>query len=121
MATNRRKVSKSNAGKPGANAEKKAPPVPGQNPVSGGDCTRNHTGQKMTSKQHDFNALLVMPSRDKINNYMLDVWGEAFRVCPKWRVLAGREHVVEWLYNYRPELARAIERQHKLYPDDGAA
>jgi hypothetical protein len=74
------------------------------------------------SKEYDFNALLATPSEDKLFDCELNMWIAALRVCPKWRRYrpSGNE-LVEWLYNYHPEKARAIEREHKLYSDDVAA
>jgi hypothetical protein len=60
--------------------------------------------------------------QDELNYFMIDMWGAALRVCPKWRgYWPGGDTMVEWLYNYRPEIARAIEREHKLYADAAAA
>lgn len=74
------------------------------------------------SKEYDFNALLATPSQHKLTDCMADMWGAAVRVCPKWRgYWPGGDTLVEWLYNHRPEIARAIERKHKLYSDDVAA
>ena len=36
------------------------------------------------SKEYDFNALLAMPSEDKLIDCMVDMWGAALRVGPKW-------------------------------------
>ena len=70
------------------------------------------------TKEYDFNALLVVPSREKINGSVLDMWNAALRVCPKWRgYWPSGNTLVEWLYNERPEIARDIERLHDLYPE----
>jgi hypothetical protein len=71
------------------------------------------------TKEYNFNALLVVASRENaIRDSMLDMWEATVRVCPKWRgYWPGGNTLVEWLYNERPEIARAIERKHKLYPD----
>jgi hypothetical protein len=79
------------------------------------------------SKEYDFNALLATPSEDKLIHCELDMWIAALRSCPKLRGSSGNQLVpvlrgssgnqmVDWLYNYHPEKARAIEREHKLYP-----
>jgi hypothetical protein len=70
------------------------------------------------SKEYDFNALLATPSQDELYDCNFDMWCATLRACPNWP--SGDEALVEWLYNYRPEIARAIERKHKLYPEDVA-
>ena len=90
--------------------------------------TCDNKGQKMRkSIKYDFNALLVVPSDDKIMDSMYDMTDAALRVspaCPAWR---GRplpdqnRLMIDWLYNERPDIARTIERRHGLYPEtDGA-
>ena len=76
-------------------------------------------GRKMSkSKEYDFNALLVVPSDEKLNDWVLDMWNAAIRVCPRWRGYSpSGDTLLEWLYNERPEIARDIERQHRLYPE----
>jgi hypothetical protein len=67
-------------------------------------------------KNYDFNALLSVPSEWHMTGFMIDMWGAAVRVCPKWRGhWPGGNALIEWLYNERPEIARAIERKHHLY------
>jgi len=72
------------------------------------------------TKEYDFNALLLVASRqDAIADSMLDMWGATIRVCPKWRgYWPGGNTFIEWLYNSRPEIARAIERKYQLYPEN---
>jgi hypothetical protein len=70
------------------------------------------------SKEYDFNALLVVPSREELIDCTLDMWIAVARVCPKFRGhwTSGNTQV-EWLYNERPEIARDIERRHRLFPE----
>jgi hypothetical protein len=71
------------------------------------------------TKEFDFSALLKIADRQgAISDSTLDMWLAAVRVCPKWRgYWPSGNTLVEWLYNERPEIARAIEQKHKLYPD----
>ena len=70
-------------------------------------------------KKYDFNALLSVPRPEQLIDFMLDMWLAAARVCPKWRGRwVGGNTYIEWLYNERPEIARAIERKHHLFPEN---
>ena len=80
------------------------------------------------SKKYDFNALLATPSHDKLIFCKFDMritavrlmWsGSGNQLVPVSRGTGGND-MVDWLYNHHPEKARAIERKHKLYPDDVA-
>ncbi|MBR0693281.1 hypothetical protein [Bradyrhizobium lablabi] len=71
------------------------------------------------SEKHDFDALLTERSLSKIESFQLDMWDAAIRVCPKWRgYWPGGDTLIEWLYNERPEIARSIERKHRLFPEN---
>ena len=70
--------------------------------------------------KYDFSGLLAVADRwDAIKiDVGLDMSEAAVRVCPKWRgYWPGGNTLVEWLYNERPEIARDIERKHRLYPE----
>jgi len=70
-------------------------------------------------RKYDFNVLLTTPSQCQIDSFMIEMWEAAVRVCPKWRgEWPGGNTLIEWLYNERPETARAIERKHNLYPEN---
>jgi hypothetical protein len=78
------------------------------------------------SKEYDFNALLATPRDYIFCKFEMRITAVKLRaesgnqLLPVSRGTGGNE-MVEWLYNYHPEKARAIERKHKLYPDDVAA
>ena len=69
--------------------------------------------------KYDFSGLLAVADReDAIRDVALDMWNAAVRVCPKGRgEWTGGNTLVEWLYNERPEIARDIERKHRLCPE----
>ncbi len=71
------------------------------------------------SEEYDFHALLAEPRLSKIESFQLDMWDAAIRLCPKWKgYWPGGNTLIEWLYNERPEIARAIERKHQIFPED---
>ena len=80
------------------------------------------------SKKYDFSALLAQANEAnfifckfemRITAVQLMCSGSGNQLVPVSRGTRGNE-MVDWLYNYHPEKARAIERKHKLYPDDVA-
>jgi hypothetical protein len=70
-------------------------------------------------KPYDFKPLLPDLSQSQITDCRLDMCFAALRLCPQWRgYWPGGDTLVEWLYNERPEIARTIERNHGLYPEN---
>jgi hypothetical protein len=72
------------------------------------------------SKKKEYNSQALIEEVAGLENTfvdcLLDMWEATIQLCPNWKEYCP-SGPVEWLYNERPDIARAIEQKHKLYPE----
>jgi hypothetical protein len=76
----------------------------------------HHIGRKMRKKnEYDFQALLeIAVCKKTIADSVRDMTVATIRLCVSWRDECSTGPV-DWLYNERPDIARAIEQEYELF------